>query len=151
MTSIEEKIYSKAFEDGIDYVVEKMFATVTDYDRYNTLRNMTDADVLAEEKRKNPYSLGKAAGTTALGATAGATIGAATNLFRPGKSVGRGAKVGGLIGGLGSAAYAMVKRSNGNNKVEEYNSRLDDAKRTAMRRERLDWYRNQKGRTDYTY
>lgn len=129
----------------------KYYATVTDYDRYNSLRNMNDADVLAEEKRKNPYSFGKAVGTTALGTTAGAAIGAATNLFRPGKSVGRGAKSGAILGGLGSAAYAMIKRSNGRNKVDEYNSRLEDAKRMAMRRERLDWYRNQQGRTEYTY
>jgi hypothetical protein len=129
----------------------KNYAAITNYDRYNSLRGMTDSDVLAEDKLKNPYTVGKVVGNTAMGAAAGATVGAMTNLFRPGKTVLRGGKTGAILGGVGSAAYSMIRRSREGDKISEYNSRLDDAKRTAMRRERLDWYRNQQGRTDYTY
>lgn len=136
-------------------LLEKDFATgITEYDRYNSLRNMNDADILAEDKRKNPYSFGKAVSTAAMGTAVGATVGGGINLFRRGKSALGGAKVGAVLGGLGSTAYAMAKRSQGRNQVEEYNNRLDNAKRQAQRRERLDWYRNQANKNtnnEYTY
>ena len=160
MSYIEDKLYSEAFDDGLNYAHEKMFATVTNYDRYNSLRDMNDADVLAQEKRKNTeYSTGRAIGTTlagtAAGAGAGAVIGAGINLFRKGGKVGRGAGrgawIGGVVGGLGTGLHAMSKHSKAQAETDDYNRRLSDAQRLAARRERMDWYKNQRGRTDYTY
>ena len=155
----KDKTYSEGFDDGVDYAIQRMFATVTNYDRYNTLRDMNDADVLAQEKKKNPYSAGRAVGTTlagaAVGAGLGATVGTGVNMFRKGASVGRGAGkgaiLGGAVGAVGAGLAALHKRNKGKEEVSEYNRRLGDAQRLAARRERVDWYKNQRGRTDYTY
>ena len=154
-----DKLYSEAFEEGVNYALEKMYASVTNYDRYNTLRDMNDADILAQEKKKNPYSPWKATGNTlaatAAGTGLGAAVGAATGMFRKGGSIGRGAGKGALIGGIASSLISSGiegrKVRKGQEEANEYNRRLSDAQRLAARRERVDWYKNQRGRTDYTY
>ena len=136
--------------------IDKYFADspvngVTNYDRFNGLREQSDADILAEKKMQNPVSIGNMAAMTGTGVAIGSVLGGARNVFRKNASIMKGLKRGGMIGGLAAGTYALYKRSQGDDQVSEYNNRLENAQRQAARRERLDWYRNQGNRTNYTY
>jgi hypothetical protein len=124
---------------------------VTNYDRFNSMRNMSDADILAEKKRKNPVGAGEMATTTLAGGAIGAAFGGAKNAFSKDGKIGRGAKRWGIAGAIGAGVYSAGKHINAQKEVNEYNDRLDHAQRQAGRRERADWYRNQLGRANYTY
>jgi hypothetical protein len=123
---------------------------VTNYDRYNSLRNMSDADILAEKKRKNSVGIGQMAAITGAGMGIGAVLGGGRRAFKDGQVM-KGARRWGIAGGTLAGLYAIKKRSDAGAEADEYNERLADAQRAAGRRERVDWYRNLKGRTNYTY
>lgn len=101
---------------------------LTRYDRSDRLKQMKDADVLAEKKRSNMGTYVKTAKTTGVGAVLGSGIGA----------------VAGAIGGLASTH----KEREQNRFV---NRRLGEAQRQAVRREAKDWKNNAVNREGYTY
>lgn len=138
------------------------------YDETDTLKRMTDADILAEKKRRTG-GYGTVAKETVKGAALGAAgLGLAGTGFAfrkggplaaGGKGMGKLAgKVAGRYGAIGAAAGALIgggialhKRNQKARENEFYNNRLEKAQRHARRREKADWRTNMTQREGYTY
>jgi hypothetical protein len=143
------------------------------YDETDTLKRMTDADILAEKKRKTGgYGTvakesvkGAALGAAGLGLAGtgfafrkGGPLAAGAGGKKLGKFAGKAGKVAGRYGAIGAAAGALIgggialhKRNQKAKENEFYNDRLERAQRHARRREKADWRTNMTQREGYTY
>ena len=116
----------------------------TKYDETDALKQMKDSDILAEKKKSTGGpDLSSATKPAAVGALAGGLLGG-----KGIKARGKAAMVGAGIGaGLGLLNSYTKKKSENN----FYNKRLDMAQKYARRREKIDWNKNMRNRTGYTY
>lgn len=122
----------------------------TQWDDTDQIKQMKDADILAEKKKKNPSRLGGALKGGGVGSLIGATAGGLMGL-KKGNVVGglkKGAIAGGTIGAVGGGALIGNQERKENN---FYNDRLEYAQRQALRREKKDWKQNMTQRDGYTY
>lgn len=137
---------------GTFILKRKTYAAITNYDRYNSLRNMNDSDILAEQKKVNPVGIQQVGTATGIGAGIGTVVGVGRALF--GKNKGgamRTIKNSAMLGAGVGGAVGLGQRADKQKEIDEYNSRLEMAQRGAKRRERLDWNRNLMAKTNYTY
>lgn len=123
----------------------------TNYDSFNAMRNMNDADLLAEQKKKNPVGAAQIAGAAAVGAAAGGVLNGTRHIFKSNGSILKGGRRGAMFGGLVGVGAALWKRNKQQEQVNEYNDRLERAQLGAKRRERLDFNRTVNYRPNYTY
>lgn len=127
----------------------------TMYDDTDNLKRMKDSDILAQSKKKAP-GYGSVLTTSAAGAAAGLGAGMVVGGVKKvgggiGKGILKGGKTGALIGGIGSAAYALHQRNKAAEANQFYNDRLEYAQKQARRREKKDWKQNMTMREGYTY
>lgn len=125
----------------------------TQWDETDTLKGMTDANILAEKKRKDPSRIAGAVRSGAIGGTIGAVGGALLGARKGGLAGAiKGAKFGGTLGaGAGMVHGGLIKGQAQRNENAFYNDRLQYAQRQALRRERKDWKTNMTQRDGYTY
>jgi len=142
---------------GTIYLKRKLY---TQWDETDNLKRMKDSDILAEQKKKGP-GYGSVLSSTAGGALAGATVGAAALGIKHGiknKSMAgfanglkKGGKYGALVGGTIMAAGALRRKGKADRENKFYNNRLEYAQRQALRREHADWHSNMTQREGYSY
>jgi len=133
----------------------------TKWDETDNLKRMKDADILAEQKKKQPgydgvvkSSLGGAIVGGAAGAAAGGISGLGKKGARLATAEARASKLGklGAVGGiLLMGGKALKERDDQAQDNNFYNKRLAYAQRQAMRREKKDWKTNMTQRDGYSY
>lgn len=123
----------------------------TQWDQTDQLKQMKDADILAEKKRSNTsLNLGTLK-DTAIGAGTGALVGGVLGGLKSGKTFKGGAKKGALLAGAATGIASMISNRKQKKENEFYNDRLEYAQRQALRREKKDWKNNMTNRDGYTY
>ena len=133
----------------------------TKWDETDNLKRMKDADILAEQKKKQPgYGevVQNSLGGAAIGGAGLATMGAISGLGRKGARIATAGAKASKYGKLGAVAGAAILGSkalnNRNDQAQEnnfYNRRLEYAQRQARRREKKDWKSNMTQRDGYSY
>jgi uncharacterized membrane protein YebE (DUF533 family) len=125
--------------------------TYTQWDQTDQLKQMKDADILAEKKRSNTsLNLGTLK-DTAIGAGTGALVGGVLGGLKKGKTFKGGAMKGALLAGAATGIASMIGNRKQKKENEFYNDRLEYAQRQALRREKKDWKNNMTNRDGYTY
>lgn len=123
----------------------------TQWDQTDQLKQMKDADILAEKKRSNTSMNLGTIKNTAMGAGTGALVGGVIGGLKKGGTFRGGAKKGALLAGAATGIASMIGNREQKKENEFYNSRLEYAQRQALRREKKDWKNNMTGRDGYTY
>jgi hypothetical protein len=93
----EENLYSVLMSEDEIALFSEYMPQLTRYDRSDRLKQMKDADVLAEKKRSNMGTYVKTAKTTGVGAVLGSGIGAVAGAMM-------GRKKGNILGGIKAGA-----------------------------------------------
>lgn len=122
----------------------------TQWDQTDQLKQMKDADILAEKKRTNTTMNLRTVKDTALGAGAGALTGGVLGALK-GKKFKSSAKKGALLAGAATALVSSMSNRKQKKENEFFNDRLEYAQRQALRREKKDWKNNMTNRDGYTY
>jgi hypothetical protein len=133
----------------------------TKWDETDNLKRMKDADILAEQKKKQPgYGnvVQSSLGGAIIGGTGAAVAGGATGFLNKGARMATAGARASKYGKLGAVAGAAILGSKAlkerNNQAQEnnfYNRRLEYAQRQARRREKKDWKSNMTQRDGYSY
>ena len=123
----------------------------TQWDQTDQLKQMKDADILAEKKKSNTsLNLGTLKDTV-LGAGAGALVGGVMGGLKKGETLKGGAMKGALLAVTATSIASALGNRKQKKENEFYNSRLEYAQRQALRREKKDWKNNMTNRDGYTY
>ena len=133
----------------------------TKWDETDNLKRMKDADIRAEQKKKQPgYGevVSNSLSGAIIGGTGAAVAGGASGLFKKGARMATAGAKASKYGKLGAVAGAAIlggkALNNRNNQAQEnnfYNRRLEYAQRQARRREKKDWKSNMTQRDGYSY
>ena len=153
----EENLYSVLMSEDEIALFSEYMPQLTRYDRSDRLKQMKDADVLAEKKRSNMGTYVKTAKTTGVGAVLGSGIGAVAGAMmgrKKGNILGglkAGAKTGAVLGAGAGAIGGLASTHKEREQNRFVNRRLGEAQRQAVRREAKDWKNNAVNREGYTY
>ncbi len=126
---------------------------VSEYDVTDDYKTMTDAELLAEEKKSNADTYKKAARIGGYGAGAGALAGSIIGgvAKKSLKGAGIGAAVGALAGGVTGTGAGLAITHKDRERNRFINDRLSYAQKLAERRERRDWVANHRRRVGYSF